>query len=113
MHIMKEIIEDMKPEVERGKRPMLKWSHDNETRQVEIEIAKRANAMAAEVSINYPRLDAMMDIDACHMNDCPLKLQELLQADDFNFAHDVFGIRAHINRHTGKLMDCFVPRYAA
>jgi hypothetical protein len=53
-----------------------------------------------------------MDITACHLNGCPLRLGELLGADDANFAHDVFGIRRHLNRETGKLEDCFCPRYA-
>ena len=31
--------------------------------------------------------------------------------DDHNFAHDVFGIRRHMNRKTAKLEDHFVPRF--
>lgn len=54
-----------------------------------------------------------MDITACHLNGCPMRLKELLEADDFNFGHDVLGIRKHLNRDTGKLMDCFLPRFAA
>ena len=81
--------------------------------QLEAKIARRAAGMAANAGWNYPILDATMDVDACHNNDCPLKLQELLEADDFNFAHDVFGIRANIDRTTGKLQNCFVPRYAS
>src|SRR3990167_5225936 len=48
----------------------------------------------------------------CHSNGCPLMLSELLAADDTNFAHDVFGIRAKLNRETGALSDGFVPRFA-
>jgi hypothetical protein len=75
-------------------------------------IAKRAMAMAKAHRITYPFLDCLMDLQATHANGCPLKLQDLLAADDFNFAHDVFGIRRHINRQTGQLEDCFLPRYA-
>jgi len=32
--------------------------------------------------------------------------------DDFNFAHDVFGIRRNIDRSTGKITGTFWPRYA-
>jgi hypothetical protein len=53
-----------------------------------------------------------MDIDATHCNGTPLKLEELLKADDANFAHDVFGIIRHIDRTTGKLTMCFLPRYS-
>jgi hypothetical protein len=77
------------------------------------QIAARASQMAAKHGLKYPLIDADMDICATHLNGCPLKLEELLAADDMNFAHDVFGIRRHIDRTTGELQDCFVPRYAA
>jgi hypothetical protein len=75
-----------------------------------IAIAKRAVAMANSYDIEYAMLEADMDISACHCNGNPLDLHKLLEADDFNFAHDVFGIRRHIDRTTGQLQDCFVPR---
>jgi hypothetical protein len=56
--------------------------------------------------------DLVMDLTACHANGTPLKLYELLRADDFDFQHDIFGIREHLNRTTGKLKDYFLPRYA-
>lgn len=56
--------------------------------------------------------DFVMDIAACHSK-CPLRLEGLLNANDFNFGHDVFGIRTKLNRATGELNDCFLPRYAA
>ena len=37
------------------------------------------------------RLDMIMDIDATNEN-CPLRLQELLDADDANFYHDIISI---------------------
>jgi hypothetical protein len=43
----------------------------------------------------------------------PLRLREMLMADDFNFMHDMVGIRVHLDRTTGKLRDCFVPRFTA
>ena len=56
--------------------------------------------------------DLVMDIIACHCNGCSLKLEELLNADDVNFAHDVSGITNNLNRQTGQLENHFVPRYA-
>lgn len=91
---------------------MLKWTHSKEEMELQSKIADRAVAMAAKVGCKYDKLTALMDIDACHSNGTPLKLSELLAADDFNFAHDVFGIRANINRYTGQLENCFLPRYA-
>jgi len=76
------------------------------------KIAARAVQMAASAGWRYEFMDADMDITACHVNGNPLKLNELLTADDGNFAHDVFGIRRHINRETGQLEDCFSPRYS-
>lgn len=58
------------------------------------------------------RTNAIMDITATHLNGCPLKLRDLLRADDFNFKHDIIGIHNHINRRTGKLEDFFLPRTA-
>ena len=58
------------------------------------------------------RIDLEMDIVACHLNGCPLDLKKLLGADNFNLVHDVGGIRRHMNRTTGKLEDCFLPRCA-
>lgn len=63
------------------------------------------------------RMSLHMDLSACIANGTPLKLEELLAADDFNFAHDVFGIQRHMDRDDnsptgGKLLNCFVPRFA-
>jgi len=58
------------------------------------------------------KLDVLMDLEACVSNGNPLKIDELLAANDFNFFHDVCGIRQHINRDTGKLQNCFLPRYS-
>ncbi len=88
----------------------IKWTTHKETMEVEKEIAKRAVVMAKELGIQYDYQTALMDIDACHCNGNPLKLGSLLAADDFNFSHDVFGIRRHLDRTTGKLLNCFVPR---
>lgn len=76
-------------------------------------IAKRAAELAKAHEVKLSMSDVVMDIVATHANGCPLKLTELLAADDGNFAHDVFGIRRHLNRSTGKLEDCFLPRFAA
>lgn len=91
---------------------MLNWANDKQTIEVEGGIMKRAAKMCIDLGQRYPNMDILMDVDACHSNGCPLNLQGLLEAADADFAHDVFGIRAHINRRTGQLEDCFLPRYA-
>lgn len=73
------------------------------------------NKIARRLFIEYTTTDIMsvsMDIMAVHTSGCPLKLQELLDADNFNFLHDVFGICRNIDRDTGKLQNFFLPRYA-
>ena len=76
-------------------------------------IAKRAAKLADKAGFVYPLLDADMDITATHANGNPLRLKDLLAADDNNFSHDVFGIRRHLDRNTGKLGGFFLPRYSA
>jgi len=75
-------------------------------------IADRAAKLAAEFNCSYPLMEAEMDVTAAHANGCPLDLERLLAFDDENFSHDVFGIRRHIDRNTGALRDCFLPRCA-
>ena len=57
-------------------------------------------------------MNCEMDISAAHL-DTKLNLDKLLEADRSNFAHDIFGIQKHINRETGKIENCFLPRYSA
>ena len=69
-------------------------------------IAKRAALLTGR-----SLMDHNMDISVVHAH-TPLRLTELADADDFDFAHDIGGIGRHLNRETGELEDCFVPRYA-
>lgn len=76
------------------------------------QIAHRADhAIFKPLEIEQTVLDTIMDLSATISQGCPLRLQELLDADPFNFAHDVGGIRRHIDRTTGKLGGCFLPRF--
>lgn len=76
------------------------------------KIVGRSGKAAQEAGWIYEPVGACMDITVCHRNGTPLRLADLLAADDFNFSHDVFGIRRHLDRTTGKLMNHFHPRYA-
>ena len=75
-------------------------------------IAQRIVAIADKHGMVYEIMDAEMDVTACHRNGCPLRLNELLAADDADFGHDVFGIHRYLDQATGTLTNCFVPRYA-
>lgn len=77
------------------------------------KITRRYAAMRRAQDIPTSRADRTeieMDLAATHANGCPMDFAKLLAADDFNFAHDVAGIRQHISRTDGTLRDCFLPR---
>lgn len=73
-------------------------------------LAQRASKLAASYGLDYPVLTADMDLTACHCNGNPLDLDALAGFNNGDFGHDVFGIWQHINRKTGELQNCFVPR---
>lgn len=76
--------------------------------------AQRMGIMSRDI------LTLLMDLEAAtqHFN---LDCEGLLEADDFNFAHDICGIQQNINRrktwvHANPPVivfeNCFVPRFA-
>ncbi len=74
------------------------------------EIAERARRDLP--ALGGTKLDLVMDLTAVHANGCRLRLQALLDAPPFDFKHDIVGIRRHIDRNTGQLLDCFLPRFS-
>lgn len=78
------------------------------------KIVERAYTVAGSLRAQAPdRLTLTMDLTATHANGSPLKLAELLNADCTDFIHDVWGIMHHIDRETGQLGNCFLPRFSA
>jgi hypothetical protein len=75
-------------------------------------IVTRAEPIYQRNGVPFDRLEAIMDITACHANGTRLRLEDFLGAEDFDFAHDFFGIGRNIDRKTGKLRHCFLPRFA-
>ncbi len=71
------------------------------------KITKRAKSLNPRIN----SMDVMMDLTAVHCNGCKLKLSELLNANNSDFIHDVAGITQNINRDTGGLTNCFLPRF--
>lgn len=77
------------------------------------EIAGRAMGLhVARQGDPFTKMDVAMDVTAVHANGCPLRLEALRDADDFNFTHDILGIRRHLDRDTGQLGNHFCPRFA-
>ena len=81
---------------------------NKEDKMVVVEIAKRADDMNLLV---FDRMSLMMDIEAVH-GEIGLKLNDLLNADDVNFTHDIVGIQKNLDRKSKKLQNFFLPRYA-
>lgn len=85
---------------------------DDASRELAAKIAARACTLATANGRSLDYLNTLMDLVATHANGNPLRLADLLAADDFNLIHDVMGIAAHINRRTGKLEGFFLPRFS-
>lgn len=76
-------------------------------------IVDRYFGMCDRARVDRPdRQTTLMDLTACHANGCPLDLDGLLAASDFDVAHDIIGIRDHMDRMTGALDGRFLPRYS-
>lgn len=75
------------------------------------KIAKRACERKA-ITVNgvLDCISLNMDLEAVHSFN-PLRLADMLAADDYNLFHDVYGIRNNLNRDTLKLENCFLPRF--
>lgn len=92
--------------------PILFAQYTADEQTLVAQILDRADALSQQAGEPLDRLSLDMDLSATHAV-TPLRLADLLAADDFSFAHDVFGIMRHINRRTGRLDDHFVPRFCA
>lgn len=88
----------------------IKWDTTNEDDNLIIEIVNRARQEFGAPA--HRIMNLTMDLTATHLNGTPLDLPGLLAADPYTFLHDIGGICQHINRETGQLEDCFLPRTA-
>lgn len=76
--------------------------------QLIIAISNRAEEMGL---ISFGIVDFRMDI--MNMDKIiGLRLEDFLNADDENFAHDVLGIYKNFNRGTLEIDNSFLPRFA-
>lgn len=76
------------------------------------DIMGRATAMG--LMEESEATDRMMDIESADKRFC-LRLDDWLNADNFNFMHDFYGIRNNINRENGfpaTDFGLFIPRFA-
>lgn len=75
-----------------------------------VNICERAEKMGYQ---RGERINLLMDIESADRK-FDLRLEDLLNADDFNFAHDISGIVNNIQRDSFPATDfgLFVPRFA-
>ena len=69
------------------------------------KLAKRA----ATKPFSRDFMTVCLDLEHCN---CVLDWQRLLDADDFNFIHDISGINHCLDHETGEFKNCFIPRMA-
>lgn len=69
-----------------------------------------ARAEAADLILHGDAADLTLDLLAVHYH-TPLRLEGMATAREFDFAHDVIEIQRHLDRVTGRLRQCFLPRY--
>lgn len=98
-------------------------SNRAQTKQISFDIAPLDRKVVDKIvargwaidwlAASYPdQISMRMDVIATHANGNPLRLADLLAADDFNFAHDMSGICNCLDRETGRLTRSFRPRFS-
>ena len=88
---------------------MISWT----STKADYTLINKIAARACDLFPMADRITIQMDVACVHSNGCPLRLHDLLGADDANFMHDIAGISQHLDRKTGKLAAGFRPRFAA
>lgn len=77
-----------------------------------VAVLERVSKITGNVYVGKNRMAFLMDILAAdgENGNRPIDYKRLLAADDFTFIHDVGGICTHMDRTTGLLGGCFIPR---
>lgn len=77
-------------------------------------IAQRASALYKRINdTDVPSAYIFSELFLAHHYVCKLRLKELAEADNGNFAHDIGGIHRHLDIENMKFTDSFYPRFAA
>jgi hypothetical protein len=92
--------------------PEIKMNMKEENALIRL-ISQRAEAMfdARTVEVSWQYIAS--EVKIVHNEICRLRLRELMETDDANFAHDICGIHANIDILDGSFKDGFSPRFAA
>ena len=76
------------------------------------QIDQLVNRAAGMITGPVDKCHLATGLTACHCNGCPLDLEGLLSAEKQDILHDAAGICQNLNLKTGKLENCFWPRFA-
>lgn len=95
-----------------GQQDQIRFDATSADRALIKAVVARAKALGFVDRRRYTATTCRMDITATHLNGCPLRLADLLASDNFNFAHDIAGIAACLDRGTGRLTKNFSPRFS-
>ena len=77
----------------------------------EWDVVCKVMDKASALFPNYKRITMGLDLLNAH-DDVGIDFSRLLAFDNMDFIHDIMGIRNNMNRETGKLENCFLPRCA-
>jgi len=75
-------------------------------------IADRASRYSLTHGIHVGPEYIASELRVCHEEICPLRLQDLLDAELPHLMHDVYGIHQHMDILDGSFRECFQPRFA-
>ncbi len=90
---------------------MIDWGKvTDETRDAVEELLTRRGGTVFHAIPPELRQDIEMDLCVVDAFNYPLDFPRMLKAEAADLMHDIHGIRANLNRKSGKLDNCFVPR---
>lgn len=80
---------------------------------IKLETLEKIAKRYEEMVHGYPddRITTVMDLDVVEKQFPDADFNVLVNFPDDDFAHDIFGIKRHIDRREMKIIDCFVPRF--
>jgi hypothetical protein len=94
---------------------MIKWNEFKTTKEDYELISKIVDRCMKEEETDFIWKDvqtASMDLE-CAFNDVNLDLDKLLKSSHQDFLHDIHGVVFNLDRNTGKIKNCFLPRCTA
>lgn len=88
---------------------LMDWNDGIEDADLIIQIALRAS----EFGCDFHLVVVAHDLAMLHLNGCPLRLKDLLDAPFIEFWDEMFRIRQNLDRKTGKLRHGLLPHFRA